>query len=266
MTSSLVRSAHVATNALHSLIYFAPETEQQLTSAGLKPGRMCYFAGRAAPMGAVSGGVVTATFYNFSPGLVARCIPQAWALTRLLGPEIITSPDMVTLAVLAREAARVCRPEGRPLYAGHADLDWPEDPHLVMWHALSLLREYRGDGHICALLGAGLSGLEALVTHTATGQGFVREFAQASRGWSDQEWKGAVGALTARGLLAADGSLTPAGEALRSHVEEETDRLDADPWQHLGDEDTEEVVRIGKAMTRTVMKAGAFPREGVFAR
>ena len=72
MVSSLVRSAHVATNALHSLIYFAPETEQQLTSVGLEPGRMCYFAGRAAPMGAVGGGVVTATFYNFSPGLVAR--------------------------------------------------------------------------------------------------------------------------------------------------------------------------------------------------
>ena len=49
MTFPLVRSAHVATNALHSLIYFAPETEQHLTSAGLRPGRMCYFAGRAAP-------------------------------------------------------------------------------------------------------------------------------------------------------------------------------------------------------------------------
>ncbi len=284
MAYPLVRGAHVATNALHSLIYFAPETEQQLTGAGLKPGRMCYFAGRAAPMGAVGGGVVTATFYNFSPGLVARCIPQAWdlahpdavvrarfaaadaALTRLLGPEIIASPDMITLAGLTREAARGCRPEGRPLYAGHADLDWPEPPHLVMWHALSLLREYRGDGHICALLGAGLSGLEALVTHTATGQGFVREFAQSSRGWSDQEWKGAGEALTARGLLAADGSLTLAGEALRGRVEEETDGLDSGPWQHLGDEGTEEVVRIGQAMTRTVMKAGAFPREGVFAR
>src|SRR5580692_9335825 len=124
MAFSLARSAHNATNSLHSLIYFAPETEQHLTSVGLRAGRMCYFAGRAAPMGAVSGGVVTATFYNFSPGLVARCIPQAWdlahpgvvvsarfaaadaALTRLLGPEVITSPDMVTLAVLAREAAR----------------------------------------------------------------------------------------------------------------------------------------------------------------
>jgi hypothetical protein len=284
MVYPLVRGAHVATNALHSLIYFVPETEQQLTSVGLKPGRMCYFAGRAAPMGAVSAGVVTATFYNFSPGRVARSIPQAWtrarpeaivgarfaaadaALTRLLGPDVITSADLITLAQLTQEAATACRPEGRPLYAGHADLDWPDAPQLVMWHALSLLREYRGDGHICALLGAGLSGLEALVTHTATGRGFVREFAQASRGWSDEEWEGAVEALATRGLLAADGSLTPAGDALRAHVEEETDRLDADPWQHLGDEGTEEVVRIGKTMTRTVMKAGAFPREGVFAR
>ena len=189
MVYPLVRGAHVATNALHSLIYFAPETEQQLTSVGLKPGRMCYFAGRAAPMGAVSAGVVTATFYNFSPGLVARSIPQAWnlarpeaivgarfaaadaALTRLLGPDVIASADLITLAQLTREAATACRPEGRPLYAGHADLDWPDAPHLVMWHALSLLREYRGDGHICALLGAGLPGLEALVTHTATGAG-----------------------------------------------------------------------------------------------
>jgi hypothetical protein len=284
MTFPLVRSAHVATNALHSLIYFAPETEQQLTSVGLEPGRMCYFAGRAAPMGAVSGGVVTATFYNFSPGLVGRCIPRAWelarpdtivgarfaavdaALTRLLGPDLLASPDMITLAGLTREAAAGCRPEGRPLYAGHADLDWPDAPHLVMWHALSLLREHRGDGHICALVAAELSGLESLVTHTATGQGFVTGFAQASRGWSQEEWKSAVEALAARGLLGAGGALTPAGDALRAHVEEETDRLAAAPWRQLGDERTEEVVRLGKAMTRMALKAGAFPREGVFAR
>ena len=284
MTFQLVRSAHVATNALHSLIYFAPETERQLTSVGLDPGRMCYFAGRAAPMGAVSAGVVTAAFYNFSPGLVARSIPRAWdlarpaaiisarfaaadaALTRLLGPDVVGSPDMIMMAELTREAAAACRPEGRPLYAGHADLDWPDAPHLVMWHALSLLREHRGDGHSTALVAAELSGLEALVTHTATGQGFVTGFAQASRGWSPQEWKDTVEALTTRRLLSAEGTLTRAGEALRAQVEDETDRLAAAPWQHLGGERTEEVIRIGKAMTRTVFKAGAFPREGVFAR
>jgi hypothetical protein len=203
---------HVATNALHSLIYFVPETEERLAGAGLKPGRMCYFAGRAAPMGAVSAGVVASAFYNFSPALVAHSIPRAWelarpeaiisarfaaadaALTRLLGPDIIASHDMITMAELTREAAAACRPEGRPLYAGHAGLDWPDAPHLVMWHALSLLREHRGDGHICALVAAGLSGPEALVTHTATGQAFVTGFARASRGWSEEEWEGTAAA------------------------------------------------------------------------
>jgi hypothetical protein len=215
---------------------------------------------------------------------VAHCIPRAWelarpdvviaarfaaadaALTRLLGPDVIASQDMITMAELTREAAAACRPEGRPLYAGHADLAWPDAPHLVMWHALSLLREHRGDGHIAALVDAELSGIEALVSHTATGQGFLTEFAQASRGWSQEEWKSATEALTSRGLLGDDGALTPAGEALRARVEEETDRLAAAPWQHLGEERTGEVVRIGTALTRTVMKAGAFPREGVFAR
>jgi hypothetical protein len=39
----------------------------------------------------------------------------------------------------------------------------------------------------------------------------------------------------------------------------------APPWQHLGDERTEDVIRIGKALTRIVMSAGAFPADGVFA-
>ena len=283
MAFSGARSAHNATNNLHSLVYFAPETEQQLTGAGLRPGRMCYFAGRAAPMGAVGSGVVTATFYNFSPGLVARSIPAAWelaspaavvvarlaaadaALTRLLGPDVIASADMVTLAALLRDAVSACRPEGRPLYAGHADLDWPQAPHLVMWHAVSLLREYRGDGHLCALATARLSGLEALVTHTATGKGFLPEFARASRGWSQDEWDGAVSGLAARGLLDGQGALAPAGQALRDQVEDQTDQLAAPPWEHLGEQRTAEAVRIGKTLTRAVIAAGVFPREGVFA-
>jgi Helix-turn-helix family len=283
MAFSLARSAHNATNSLHSLIYFVPETEQQLTGLGLRAGRMCYFAGRSAPMGAVGAGVVTATFYNFSPHLVARSIPLAWdlaspdavaaarlvaadaALRRLLGPDVIASADMTTMSVLLRDAAGACSAEGRPLYAGHADLDWPDAPHLVMWHAVSLLREYRGDGHTCALAGAGLNGIEALVTHTATGKGFTPQFARASRGWSQDEWDSAVGGLAARDLLDGQGALTPAGQALRAQVEDQTDRLAAPPWHYLGERQTEEVVQIGKAMTRAVAAAGAFPREGVFA-
>ena len=53
--------------------------------------------------------------------------------------------------------------------------------------------------------------------------------------------------------------------AMPVRVEDETDRLAAPPWQHLGERRTEDVVRIGKAMSRAVAAAGAFPREGVFA-
>jgi hypothetical protein len=278
MSFSLARSGHDATNLLHSLIYFVPEAEQELTGVGLRPGRMCYFASRAAPMGAVSGGVVTATFYNFSPSLVARCIPAAWelaspevvvaarfaaadaALTRLLGPDVTGSADMVALAALLRDAVGGCGPEGRPLYAGHADLAWPDAPHLVMWHAATLLREHRGDGHIWALACAGLSGIEALVTHCATGQGFTPEAARASRAWSQDEWDSAVSGLVGRGLLDAQGELTTAGHELRAQIEAQTDQMAASPWQYLGEERTEQVVRIGKAMTRAVLKGGAFPR------
>jgi hypothetical protein len=284
MSFSLARSGHDATNLLHSLIYFAPETEQELTGVGLRAGRMCYFAGRAAPMGAVSGGVVAATFYNFSPALVARCIPVAWelaspavvvgarfaaadaALTRLLGPEIIGSADMAALAALLRDAVSACRPAGRPLYAGHADLAWPDAPHLVMWHAASLLREHRGDGHLWALACAELSGIEALVTHCATGKGFTPEFARASRGWSQDEWDGAVRGLVARGLVDGQAELTTAGHELRAQIEDQTDRLAAAPWDYLGEQRTAEIVRIGKAMTRTVLKAGAFPRTATAPR
>jgi hypothetical protein len=277
MSYALARRAHTATNSLHSLIYFVPETEQALTGTGLKPGRMCYFAGRAAAMGSVGSGVVTATFCNFSPGLVAHCIPRAWtlatpaavldarlaaadaALRRVLGAEIIGSAELATLARLVAEAARACAPEGRPLYAGHADLPWPDAPHLVLWHALTLLREHRGDGHVWALGSAGLNGIEALVTHTATGRGFAPEFARRSRGWQPEEWDAAVAGLAGRGLLGAGGALTPAGQALRDRIEEETDRLAAAPWQYLGAERTGEVIRIGRGLTQIVLTAGVFP-------
>jgi hypothetical protein len=284
MGSPLVRQANDATNPLHSLVYFAPETERRMTGLGLRGGRMCYFAGRAAPLGPVGPGVVTATFYNFSPALVAQCIPEAWEITtpaavlgerfqaageslrRLLGPEITASDDVPRLAGLAREATSACRPEGRPLYAAHAELDWPDEPLLAMWHAISLLREHRGDGHLAALTAAGLSGIEALITHTATGAGFVPEFAMVSRGWTQEEWDAAAAGLADRGLLAADGTLTAAGQELRDRVERETDWMAAPPWRHLGDERTEEVIAIGRAMTRAAVSVGAFPSTGVFAR
>jgi hypothetical protein len=277
-----VARAYRAVEPLHNHVYFAPETDEHLTAIGLRPGRMCYFAGRAAPMGAVGPGVVTATFYNFSPDLVARHIPRAWtlaspeqvvatrfesaraSLTRLLGgPEAAAAPEVGELAALLREACTVLTPEGRTLFAGHADLPWPDEPLLQLWHGATLLREYRGDGHLTALLRADLSGLEALITHTATGRGFLPEVAKTGRGWTDEQWSAACDALADRGLL-DDAGLTDAGSELRQRIEAETDVLSADPWLNLGPERTARVVELGKALSARLVAGGAYPG-GVFS-
>src|SRR6476619_2478374 len=233
---AVVARAHRAIEPLHAQMYFASEHDETFGGLGLRPGRMSYFAGRAAPMGAVGAGVVTATFYNFSPSLVAHMIPRAWtlaspeqgiaarfeaaraSLTRLLGQEVIDSAEFAELAGLLREACDALTPEGRPLYAGHADLPWPGEPLLDLWHAATLLREHRGDGHIAALLHADLNGLEALITYTATGRGFTLAAAKATRGWSDEEWTAEAAALVERGLLDEDGGLPAEGKDLRERV------------------------------------------------
>ncbi|MGY1730101.1 hypothetical protein ACI798_01175 [Geodermatophilus sp. SYSU D01045] len=279
---ALVGRAHRAVEPLHNHVYFVPETEQHLTAIGLRPGRMVYFAGRAAPMGAVGPGVVTATFSNFSPAIVARHIPRAWtlaspaqvvetrfasaraSLTRLLGgEEAAAAPEVTELGDLLADACSVLPAQGRPLYAGHADLPWPEDPVTRLWHAASLLREWRGDGHVAVLVRHGLSGLEALVTHTATGRGFLPASAKATRGWSDEDWAAAAARLAGRGLLDGD-RLTEAGQRLRADLEAETDALGTTPWAHLGPERTARVVELGKRLSATLVANGAYP-SGVFA-
>ncbi|GAB3191692.1 hypothetical protein GCM10027261_02310 [Geodermatophilus arenarius] len=279
---ALVGRAHRAVEPLHNHVYFVPETDQHLTAIGLRPGRMVYFAGRAAPMGAVGPGVVTATFSNFSPKLVARHVPRAWtlaspaqvvearsasaraSLTRLLGgEEAAAAPEVTELGDLLADACSVLPAEGRPLYAGHADLPWPEDPVTRLWHAATLLREWRGDGHVAVLVHHGLSGLEALVTHTATGRGFLPASAKATRGWSDEDWAAAAARLADRGLLDGD-RLTEAGQRLRADLEAETDALGTTPWAHLGPERTARVVELGKRMSATLVANGAYP-SGVFA-
>ncbi|TJZ74889.1 hypothetical protein FCG67_21210 [Rhodococcus oryzae] len=267
---------------IHGMSYFAPEVNESLVAAGLTPGRMCYFAGRSAAMGAVGAGVVAATFYNFNPEAITSVIPVAWtqagpaavvaaryrgvdaAMRRIYGAEAISSSAFDEAAALAATAARAT-PEasGRPLYAGHAEIEWPSEPHLVLWHALTLLREYRGDGHIAALQTAGLSGIEALVSHTATGNGFQEQFARSRRGWSDEQWRGAVDSLTDRGLLGDDGELTGAGWELRECVEELTDEMAVAPWAALGEDGAARLLELGTDLREVLVDQGVFP-DGVY--
>jgi hypothetical protein len=254
----------------HGMIYFVPEAKDAFGALGLE-GRMDYFASRSAPMGSVPAELVIATFFNFHPGLVRSAIPEAW---RRASPDkildvrfqaagaalrrLIPDPDGVEeAAALAREACGACTPEGRPLYAGHASLEWPTDPPLVLWHAITLLREYRGDGHIAAMVAEGVSGCEALWLHGATGE-FPGSALKLSRAWPDDEWDAAGRRLRERGWIDADGALTDAGRVHREGVEARTDELAAAPWERLGEERCMQLRALVRPMSKAISEAGTF--------
>lgn len=273
------RRCHNALNPLHSTVYFSPDFAKEMAGLGLEDSNAAYFAGRGAAMGAVGAGVITAAFYNFNHDLVARHLPGVWrtaspevvlearmravdtTLRRLLGAEAVASDEMTEAAGLALRATEACTRHARPLYAAHADLPVPEQPHLAYWHAATLLREHRGDGHLAALLAAGLDPLEALVSHTATGKGMSPRWTLATRGWSRTDWEAAAGRLRERGLLDGEGQLTEAGTALRAELEDTTDRLDAAPYEHLGAEGTERLTELGRGFLGAALGAGAFPAD-----
>jgi hypothetical protein len=248
----IARKVNRTVNPYASVIFLTPEADAAYAAAGLPKGPMGYFAGRAAPMGPVPAEVVIATFYNFQPDLVRSCIPAAWsyadpatilahrlpavdaALRRILGDAAVSGVEVAEAAALARIAAEACRPEGRALFAGHASLPWPGEPHLDLWHALTLLREHRGDGHLMALQAAGYSGCEALVMHAATED--LPASLRTTRAWSPGQWEQAVDGLRQRGLLNADGAPTQAGRAHREAVEHQTDLLSIAPLEVLGEQ------------------------------
>jgi hypothetical protein len=275
MDASLARRMWWALEPYHAMVYFAPEARAAYDAAGLKGGWMGYFASRSAAMGPVPAEVVVATFYSFHPRLVHRAIPDAWtlssparvlaarygvagaALDRMLGPTT-GSAELAEAAGLARRAAEGCDPAGRPLHAGHASLPWPDDPHLTLWHAATLLREFRGDGHVATLLAAGVDGCEAHVLITAAGA-VPAELLRASRGWPEEEWSAAVERLRARGWVAGDGTLTQEGRAARASVEARTDELAMAPWRHLGPDACDRLAELVAAPRARILDAGSFP-------
>ncbi len=261
-----------ALEAYHGFVYFAPEADEEFTSVGLDPGMMGYFASRSAAMGAVGADVVIATFFNFEPGLVRRVIPEAWhrsspaailaarlraadrGLRRMLGDRL-DAADIAAAATLTYRAAAACPLVGRPLFAGHVELAWPEEPHLALWHGITLLREFRGDGHIATLVAEGVDGCEALVLHAAAGDVPARVL-QATRAWSDDQWARTERRLVTRGWLTTEGTLTEDGRAHRVRVEAQTDRLAATPWAALSPDECESLRQLGKELSRGILAAG----------
>jgi hypothetical protein len=236
---------------------------------------MGYFAARSAPLGRVPAEVVTAIFYNFSIAQVAKALPAAWELagpdaalrTRLQSAVAalqrygISSDERVRVASeLAAKAARTAPLDGRPLFAANRALPWPDEPVAALWHATTLLREHRGDGHVAVLTGAGISGREANILHAAAGK-VARDFIARSRHYDEQMWQHHEQALAERGLLDGAGRLTPAGRRLKDDIETTTDRLALTALDTLNDDEVEHLFQALTPITRCVVAGGDVPAD-----
>jgi hypothetical protein len=194
---------------------------------------------------------VVAAFANFAPGMVARALPDVWeratparalearvagsvqALARLLPPEY----PLLDVADLLTEAAAAADCTGRVLAGANAGLPVPDEPLARLWQAATTLREHRGDGHIAALVTAGLDGCEVLAWRC--GLDLSREVLQPARGWTDEEWAAAQARLVERGWLDGSGRATPRAAQAHRDIEDATDRAAEGPWRTLGDQRTE---------------------------
>ncbi len=228
----------------HAVTYFSERVGEAWTAAGVSGFWRGYFAGRAAPLAPCAPEVVQAAFHGFAPEPVGRAIPSVWAridpgdalrvrvegavaaLDDALGE---VAPEEEAAAPLLRAAAEAATGEGRVLFSANAALDWPVGTRAEAWHAATLLREHRGDGHVAALVAADLDGCQANVLAVAGGPNTAARMQQV-RGWTSDAWTEAAATLRDRGLLDADGALTEAGAALRTDVEAATDRAALRPW------------------------------------
>lgn len=285
----LARAAYRTFEPLHLVAYFGPPVDAAREELGI--GWLGSYTGmRAAPLGPVPGTVVAATFFGFHP----RAVDKAWRLalgahepsaydalrTRVVDTglraylgDLVGSPELARQAERMRAVIERADLGGRALAASYAALPWPDEPHLALWHAATLWREWRGDGHNAALVAHGLTPVDALVLYDAwlTGeqaaQGRGRAFLQPTRKWSDEEWVAAAHRLADLGLvrpesLEAVGSggapeATEAGRALRDAVEDATDDASASVW--AGVDDAEDLIASFRPFSKAVIVAGILP-------
>jgi hypothetical protein len=231
---------------IHTVIYFVPTARTPFEDAGLRGFWRGYFAGRAAPLGRVGAAPVVASFFGFAPSMVERALPAVWELitpadalrARLAGAsaalrELLAGreAEVTRAAEVLEHAIEGLDGAGRVLAAANMALAVPDEPYSRLWHAATVLREHRGDGHVAALVAAGVGGGESLVLRA--GLDIPRQSLQPVRGWTDEQWEQARSRLVARGWLDGAGVITAEGKQRYQEIEDVTDAVAAQPWSGL---------------------------------
>ena len=270
----LTRRLAKAAEPLHSCAYYADEVKR-FTEFGFSGWWHAYFAYRAAPMGAVSAQEVTVAFYNFAPRMVKKAVPSCWevmsprnvrqqqiqimeeALHRIFKDDV---PDRGAgyAAEALRETLTGLETSGRPLYEAWGTESWPESVLLSLWHAATLLREYRFDGHNDALRQADISGLGCHLMMAADGRG-TPTVIQTIRGWTPKEWQLEAEKLRSRGWITAEGLHTELGRSVRRDIELATDHNAELVVADLGEQRSEKVLGALEGIAGFLIKTGTVP-------
>jgi helix-turn-helix protein len=267
------RRLHGLLEPIHLVTYFSDEPTDALMALGLRNYWDGYFAGRAASLGPVPAEVVHAVFYNFADGEVARHIPRVWGITtpeaalaarergsvaalrRILG-DLADAPALARAADLATRAATSAPTEGRVLYAALRALPLPEEPVARLWHAATLLREHRGDGHIAALVVEGIGGTQAHVLHALSENIPAEKFGRVHHLAADRLAR-VVEGMRSRGLIDAAGWLSDAGRETKERIESVTDDLAAAAYSGLEASDLDQLIADLEPISATLDAAGS---------
>lgn len=251
--NSMARRMFELVEPIGAIPYTADEPNEAMFALGFTNYWDTYFAGRAAPLGITPAEVVDALFYNFAPGEVARHIPKVWrtttpeaaiaarqmgcvkALRRILGDRV-DAAAFTRAAELLIKAATSAPYQGRPMYAALRALPVPDDAVGRLFHAASLLREHRGDGHIAALMAEGIGGLEAHVLFALDMDMPANKFGRLHH-LPAAQIAAVIDGMRDRGLIGEDGWLSEQGRAVKRRVEALTDDLAATPYESLEPEE-----------------------------
>ncbi|HET7486671.1 MAG TPA: hypothetical protein VFJ85_01995 [Acidimicrobiales bacterium] len=268
---SMARRMFELVEPIGAIPYTADDPNEAMFALGFTNYWDIYFAGRAAPLGLVPAEVVDALFYNFAPGEVARHIPRVWrtttpeaaiaarqegcvkALRRILGDHV-DSAAFARATELLLEAATSAPYEGRPMYAALRSLPVPEDVVARLFHAASLVREHRGDGHIAALMVEGVGGVEAHVL-LALDMGMPAEKFGRIHHLPAPQLAAVIDGMRARGLIGDDGWLSEDGRAVKQRVEALTDTLATKPYEILDPDELQELATALEPLAALLLAA-----------
>src|SRR5690606_9248821 len=145
------------------------------------------------------------------------------ALRRILGDRIDT-PGFSRAAELLTRATTSAPTVGRPMYAALRSVPEPDDVVGRLFHAASLLREHRGDGHVAARMVEHIGGRESHVLLALDMDMPAARFGRLHH-LPAAQLDAVIGGLRERELIGADGWLTDRGREVKRRVEARTDDL-----------------------------------------